>query len=136
MGSTRFLVPPPKVLVELVLAEIFDLSELDLFNAVSASLTSASPSNSEGGLSERGLASSEAEGGREEGELGSSGRNSDSGVVGVTGMEAVVTSVEIELERSETPDTERPRVRASLTTSCICRLSGFLDDVGGGRTMM
>lgn len=40
-------------------------------------------------------------------------------LVGVVGAEVDVASVEIDAERSETPETDRSRVRGSLTTSCI-----------------
>lgn len=132
MGSTLFLAPPLNVLA-LVCDETSDLSELLLLSAAPSIGVGSSSADMGAGLSDRGF-----ESGKDEvsttWEIDSTGGRSIFGVVGVTGAEAVI-SVLVDAARSDTPETDRSRARVSLTTSWICKLRGFLAEVGGGRTI-
>jgi hypothetical protein len=140
MGSTRFRDPPDVELVPEVADDRLDFSELERLRAdpVAASgSTSLSSDDKRVGLSQRGDFGSVDELRSTTWEMESGGGRSMVGRVGVAGAEAEdVASVDIDAARRETPDTDRSRNRVSLTTSCICRFIGFLDDVGGGRTTM
>lgn len=132
IGSTRFF-DPLNVPIEPVLEDIVDLRELLRCKADPITLSSES-SDMGAGLSERVLESAEEESSTigDEGLLG----RSMLGVVGVTGAEREVASVVVDVDTRDTPETDRSRVRVSLTTSWICRLRGFFAEVGGGRTMI
>ena len=136
IGSTRFFAAP---LVDVVFEDRLDLREDDRLNPAPLLLPiviSRSSAERRVGLSVDWFVFDPGVGDDWlESEVVSTDGRSMSALVGVVGPEPVI-SVEYEADRKDTPDTERSRGRVSLTTSCIWRLSGFFDEVGGGRTMM